>query len=89
MIGATSTVTGMPAADSALTVSSRLAGLAARGSMVRARRASSVVTRDRHLGEALRGHRRQDVDVALHQRRLGDDGDRVVGARQHLQQRRG
>ena len=44
MIGATITVVGTPAADSCRSASSRRAGVAARGSMVRASFGSSVVT---------------------------------------------
>ena len=41
--------------------------------------------RDADLSQSLFGHRRQDVDVAQHQGRLGDDADRVVVVAQHLE----
>ena len=40
---------------------------------------------DGDLGEAARGHAGQDIDVAHHQGRLGDDADRMAGAVQHLE----
>ncbi len=42
--------------------------------------------RDESLDQVLAGHRRQQVDVALDQRRLGDDGERMVALGEHLDQ---
>ena len=41
--------------------------------------------RDKNLDEPLRGHGRKEIDVAFDQGRLGDDGNRVITFRQHLQ----
>ena len=41
--------------------------------------------RKRHLGEIAFRHPRQNIDVAGHQRRLGDDADRMAGAFQHFE----
>ena len=87
MIGATSTDTGMPASASLRIASRRFAGVAARGSILRARRGSRRRHRQRDLGEAAIGHRRQDVDVARDEMRLRDDADRMVRPRQHLEHR--
>jgi hypothetical protein len=40
---------------------------------------------DGPTGQALRGHRRQQVDIAFDQRRLGDLPDRMIALMQHLQ----
>ena len=88
MMGATMTPTGTPASASALMASSRLGGVGARGSILRAR-AVERGDGDGDLGQAARRHAGQDVDVAHHQRRLGDDADRVAGAVQHLEDRAG
>ena len=57
-------------------VSSRFAGVAARGSMRARELAVERRQRQRDLGEPALRHRRQDVDVARHQRRFRDDADR-------------
>ena len=80
MIGATITVVGTPASERSRSAPSRRSGVAARGSIARASLRSSVVTDSATLHEVPLGHPRQDVDVAEHQRRLGDDADRMVGA---------
>ena len=49
------------------------------------RRAVERRHRDCDLGESLRRHPGQDVDVAHHQRRLGDDADGMGGSVQHLE----
>ena len=41
--------------------------------------------RQRDLGQIALGHPRQNIDVARHQRRLGDDADRMAGALQHFE----
>ena len=41
--------------------------------------------RDRHLDQIALGHARQDVEIAQHQRRFGDDADRMAGALQHFE----
>ena len=43
---------------------------------------------DEHRDEAPRGEVREQVEVAQHQRALGDDGDRVAVREQHLEQLR-
>ncbi len=40
---------------------------------------------DRHVHQIALGHRGQDIQVALDQRRLGDDGNGMIGLTQHLQ----
>ena len=64
MIGATMTTVGMPASASAAIGSSRFAGVAARGSIVRASLRSSVVTESATLTSRFSAMRAQDVDVA-------------------------
>ena len=75
--GATSTRTGTPASARPRIALSRAAGVLVLGSIVRASSASSVVTRDVDLDQALGGHRPQDVEVPQHQGVLGDHGDRL------------
>ena len=41
--------------------------------------------RQRHLGELALGHAGEDVEVAQHQRRFGDDADRMAGAVEHFE----
>ena len=88
MIGATRTVTGMPASESLRMVSRRLAGLAARGSMARWSLVSRVVT-ETALGELPVGHLSEDVDVARDEGRFRDDADRMVRTVEHFQDRTG
>ena len=88
MIGATITVTGMPASASRRTASRRLR----RRRGARLHRAGKLAVergdRDRDLAQVPRSAiALQDVDVARDQRRLGDDADRMVGSRQHLEDR--
>ena len=75
----------MPAAASISSAASRFGGVAARGSMARASLGSSVVTESATLTRPSSAMRLQDVDVARHQRRLGDDADRMAELGQHLQ----
>jgi hypothetical protein len=87
MIGATITPTGTPARASASSACSRRCGAAARGSI---RRASvAIERRDRQVDarHALRRHRRDDVEVALDERRLGDDRERVLVRGEHFEDR--
>ena len=42
---------------------------------------------ERDLGEPALRHRPQNVDVALDERRFGDDADRMIGRRQHFEDR--
>ncbi len=86
-MGATITAVGMPASLSWRTASRRFAGVAARGSMARAMRLSSVVTDSATLARPRSAMRCEDVDVAHDQRRLGHDADGMAGALQHLQDR--
>jgi len=44
-----------------------------------------VVDRQEHVDEILPCHRHEEIEVALDHRVLGDDADRVVVLRQHLQ----
>ena len=77
MIGAIITPTGMPAFASRSTVSSRRLGVATTGSIARAfssfQNGMLTITR----APAVFGERLQHVEVALDERRLGDDPDRV------------
>ena len=74
---------------SRFTASRRFSGVAARGSIERASLRSSVVIEIATRTRFSLGHRRQQVEVAQDQRRLGDDRERVVEARQHLDHLRG
>ena len=74
-MGAVMTATGTPASLSALMASSRRGGVAARGSILRATRRSSVVTEIATLTRPAARHAGEDIDVARHQGRLGDDAD--------------
>ena len=85
MTGATMTVVGMPAADNCRNVSSRRAGVAARGSIVRASLRIERGHRKRHLDQIALRHARQNIEVAQDQRRLGHDADRMAGALEHFQ----
>ena len=78
MIGATMTTVGMPAADSASSAPSRFARR--RGARLHGARELRIERRHRHrdLDEIALGHRLQDVEIAQHQRRFGDDADRMV-----------
>ena len=87
MIGATITAVGTPASESARSASSRVGGVAARGSILRAIRRSSVVTDSADAAEICARHPREDVDVADDERRLGDDADRMPRPLQHLEDR--
>ena len=64
MIGATMTTVGMPAAARSPRASSRLPGVAARGSMVRASFGVEGGDGDGHLDQPLLRHGAQNVDVA-------------------------
>ena len=85
MTGATITEVGTPAADNCRSASSRRAGVAARGSIMRASLGSSVVTDNATLTRLRSRHARQDVEIAQHQRRFGDDADRMAAALEHLE----
>ncbi|KAH2821212.1 hypothetical protein KXV85_002907, partial [Aspergillus fumigatus] len=41
--------------------------------------------RQRDLGKVALGHAREDVDIARHQRRFGDDADGMAGPLQHFE----
>ncbi len=41
--------------------------------------------RDRHLDQIALGHARQDIEIAQHQRRFGDDADRMAGALENFE----
>ena len=88
-MGATITLTGTPAALSARIASSRRGGVAARGSILRATVRSSVVTEMATLTSPRPAMRARMSDVPHHQRRLGDDADRMARRIQHLQDRSG
>ena len=60
-------------------------GEGARGSILRARPASSVVTADRDGGQPLRRHRGDQVDVAFDRGAACGDPDRVAEGLQHRQ----
>ena len=85
IMGAASTAVGMPAWLRAAIAARRRSAVAARGSMQRASFASSVVT-ERYTRTSPRdGHALQNVHIAQHAGRFGDDADRVAEAFQHLQ----
>ena len=75
----------MPASASWRMVSRRFVGVAARGSIRRASRGSSVVTDIATLARPRSAIGAEDVDVARDQMRLGDDADRMVRPAQHLE----
>ena len=87
MMGATLTETGMPAAARRDTVFMRRAGVATYGSMARAcasfQKGMLTVTLTSHV----RDERRQELDVALDERRLGDDVHRIAILGAHLEAR--
>src|SRR5215469_16452155 len=72
MIGATSTPTGMPASASVR--------FEFRGQMVVQR-----IHRYEHLHQPLARHGYKNVQIAFHQRVLGDDGARMVAFGQHFE----
>jgi hypothetical protein len=82
--GATITAVGMPAAASSRITESRRWGDGARGSMRRARSASSVVIDTATWARPSRAIGEQ-VEVAQDQRRLGDDGHRMARFGQHFE----
>ena len=84
MTGATITEVGTPAPASRRSASRRRAGVAARGSITRASLGSSVVTESATLTRPCARHARQDVEIAQHQRRFGDDADRMAGSARAL-----
>ena len=85
MTGATITVVGTPAWLRRRNVSSRRIGVAARGSILRASVGIERRHRQRDLGQIALGHARENVEIAQHQRRLGDDADRMAGAVEHFE----
>ena len=81
MMGATMTPTRIPALASLSMVRTRRAGVATKGSIARA---CSVPERDAHHDATTRATRVsscEHVDVALDERRLGDDAARGSGTR--------
>ena len=85
MIGATITPTGTPASESSRIARNRAAGVAVRGSIVRASSASSVVTLTYTCDQILRRQRRQQVQIAHDQRVLGDDAHGLPRFEHHFQ----
>ena len=75
----------MPASESCFSASSRFGGVEAPrlhgARQLRIERGHG----DPDLGEVALGHARENVDVARHQRRLGDDADGMAGALQHFE----
>ena len=87
MTGATSTPTGTPAFASAAISCSRRCG--AGGARIELARELAVEHRDRDedARQLLRGHRREQVDVALDQRALGGDRQRMIARGEHFDHR--
>ncbi|MHC2633141.1 hypothetical protein ACVME5_005795 [Bradyrhizobium liaoningense] len=75
----------MPASESCFSASSRFGGVEAPRLHGARQFRIERGDRNRDLGEVALGHPGQNVDVAHHQRRFGDDADGMAGAFQHLE----
>ena len=85
MTGATMTEVGTPASTSRCERLEPLVGRARARLHGAGELAVERGDRERHLDQAALGHRLENVEIAQHQRRLGDDADRMVRRAQHFE----